>query len=166
MKIIGVLIYKRYNINLKILLQLNSSMKIVIKGNNRILQKDDNNDVLVNDGDIIMYLGIYYKKIFDIVDIAEIQTRFIGKIYTYRSDTTGFTGIYVVPLYIWDTLNSEWLKIHDYQNPTTKYFLYPHLLMLPETYYNYKPIYTLHTCENCDLNNYKDITKTFSLHNS
>jgi len=162
----GLLFYKRCNIYLKILLQLKSSMKIVIKNNNRVLEQDTINDVFINDGDIIMYKGIYYKKIFDIVDIAEVQTRFIGKIDTHRSDTNGISGIYITPLFIWDNLNNEWCKILDYKPPTTKYFSYPHLLMLPGTYYNYKPIYNLHTCENCDLNNYKDITKTFSLHNS
>jgi signal peptidase I len=142
-------------------------MKIVIKDNNRVLEQDDTNDLIINDGDIIMYLGIYHKKIFDIVDdIIEIQTRFIGQIYTYRADTDGITGIYIVPLYIWNNINSEWHKIVDYQVPTTNYFLYPHLLMLPGKDYHYKPIYTLHTCENCDLDNYKDITKTFCLHNS
>jgi len=142
-------------------------MKIVIKDNKRILEHENHNDVFINDGDIIMYTGIYYKKIFDIAeDIAEIRTRFIGKIDTYREDRTGITGIYIAPLYIWDNLNNDWCKILDYQYPTTKYFVYPHLLMLPETDYHYKPIYTLHTCENCDLDKYKDITKTFCLHNN
>uniref|UniRef100_A0A6C0IEX8 Uncharacterized protein n=1 Tax=viral metagenome TaxID=1070528 RepID=A0A6C0IEX8_9ZZZZ len=152
--------------NLKILLQFKVSMKIVIKNNNRVLEQHDTNDLIINDGDIIMYTGIYYKKIFDIVDIAEVRTQFIGKIATYRADTTGITGIYIEPLYIWDNRNGDWCKIVDYKYPTTKYFLYPHLLMLPETDYHYKPIYTLHTCKNCDLDNYKDITKTFCLHNS
>jgi hypothetical protein len=51
------------------------------------------------------------------------------------------------------------MKINDYERPSEKYFLYPHLLMLPETYYHSKPLYFLHTCENRSLSDFNNITK-------
>ena len=35
--------------------------------------------------------------------------------------------------------------------------------MLPETYYNYKPLYFLHTCKNRSLSDFTSITREFSL---
>ena len=119
-------------------------MQIITRNNQRILIKDNNEEVLIEDGSIIQYTGIYYKTINDIV-----ETSFIGEVETcrYRHDT-GITGIYVKPLYIFNIMKDEWYKIIDYTPPNKKYFLYPHLLMLPDTDYNYHPLYFLHTCEN------------------
>jgi len=139
-------------------------MKIVFEQNNRILIKDNNEKIKVNNNDIIEYTGIYYKKLDTISEFAEIQTIFIGKIETYRGDTIGITGIYIIPLYIWDNLKREWYKIANYQAPKYKeYFVYPHLLMLPEKDYHYKPLYFLHTCKNRSLDEFYHITKEFYL---
>ena len=140
-------------------------MKIIIKNNNRILVKDDGNEIRVNDGDIVQYNGVYYKDIInEIVHIAEIETSFIGIVETqkYRRDE-GIQGIYIKPLYIWSIINREWNKINDFEPPNTKYFLYPHLLMLPTKYYHFKPLYFLHTCKNCSLYDFNNIKKEFSL---
>ena len=139
-------------------------MQIIIKNTNRILIKDNKTEVNINDGDSIQYTGIYYKPINDIVQMVEIETTFIGLVETvrYRYDD-GITGIYVKPLYILDIMNNEWNKIIDFTPPTNKYFLYPHLLMLPGTYYNYKSLYFLDTCENKSLSDFTNITKTFRL---
>ena len=139
-------------------------MKINFDSNNRILTKDNNEKINISDGQIIQYTGIYYKNINDIVDIVEIETTFIGVIICdrYRFDT-GITGIYLEPLYIWDIQNSEWNKIIDYKPPDKKYFFYPHLLLLPNYYYNFQPLYFLETCENKKLEDFIDITKTFKL---
>ena len=141
-------------------------MQIIIKNNNqRVLVKDDDTEVNVNDGDIIQYTGIYYKTINDIVSMVEIETTFVGVIECERSRyDEGITGIYIIPLYIWDIINSEWNKIIDFNSPTTKYFLYPHLLVLPEMHYNYHPLYFLHTCENKTLDDFTDVIKTFTLY--
>jgi len=140
-------------------------MKIELELNNRILIKDNNEKVNINDGQIIQYTGIYYKPINDIVDIIEIETTFIGVIICekYRFES-GIIGIYLEPLYIWDKLNSEWNKIINYENyPKHKYSLYPHLLILSKYFYHFHPLYFLHTCENKTLNEFNNINKTFTL---
>jgi len=43
---------------------------------------------------------------------------------------------------------NTFFKIINYDYPKEKYFLYPHLLMLPETYHYSKPLYFLDTVEN------------------
>jgi hypothetical protein len=132
-------------------------MKITKINNKRELLKDDGKIVNISDGYIIQYQGIYYKKINEIIDFAEIKTMFIGVIECdrYRYDT-GITGIYIKPLYIWNNMQYRWNKIINYKEPKFKYFLYPHLLMLPDTYYNYKPLYFMETCENKDLNEFNN----------
>jgi hypothetical protein len=147
-------------------------MKIFIQNNKRILLKDINKEVGenineeidVSNGQIIEYTGIYYKEINDIVDIVEIETTFIGIIQEHKANhNDGIIGIYVKPLYIWSKINGEWYKIVNMKLPDKKYFLYPHLLILPHHYYNYHPLYYLHTCYNTTLDEFKDITKTFEL---
>ena len=79
----------------------------------------------------------------------KIETSFIGIVQSrkYNHDIGTF-GIYVMPIYIWNITNNEWNKIINYKNPYTKYFLYPHFLVLPNIYYHSYPLYFLHTCEN------------------
>ena len=74
-----------------------------------------------------------------------MYTKFIGLIECPRINNSETFGIYIKPMYVF---NNEWYKIIKYVNPKTKYFLYPHLLLLPDEYYNYKPLYTLHTVKN------------------
>ena len=139
-------------------------MKIIIKNNYRILVKDDGSEVNINDGDIVQYTGLYYNHIKnETANLSTIETGFIGIIETQRSREDIIQGIYIKPLYIWSKVGSEWMKINDYEYPITKYFLYPHLLMLPETHYHYKPLYFLHTCENKSLSDFNNIIKEFSL---
>lgn len=138
-------------------------MQIIIKNNTRILIKENKDELDISDGTIIEYTGIHYKPKLDginIYDIDECEARFIGKIETNRGDSDGITGIYVVPLYMW---NLEWIKIVNYEPPKNKYFLYPHLLMLPDKYYHHQPLYFLHTCEKSDLNEFTNITKMIDL---
>jgi len=131
--------------------------------------KENGEEVNINDGDIIQYTGIYYKKINDIVERVEIETIFIGIIETCRSRDTHIEGIYVRPLYIWDIMNCEWYKIYIFNPPQTKYFLYPHLLILSQ-YNNYSscyyPLYFLDTCENRSLDDFINIQKPFNLFDS
>ena len=139
-------------------------MKIIIKNNYRILVKDDGYEVNINDGNVVEYTGLYYNHIKnEIANLSEIETSFIGIIETQRSREDIIQGIYIKPLYIWSKVSSEWMKINDYKPPVTKYFLYPHLLMLPETHYHYKPLYFLHTCKNRSLSDFNNIRKEFSL---
>jgi hypothetical protein len=139
-------------------------MNITIKNNNRILIKENLKEVNINDGSIIQYTGIYYKEINDIVRTVQIETTFIGIVESerYRYDE-GITGIYVKPLYIWSIMNGEWLKIVDLNTPHTKYFLYPHLLSLPNKTHHCTPLYFLDTCENKSLDDFIDIQKTIQL---
>jgi hypothetical protein len=142
-------------------------MKIIIENDNRILIKENGAEVNINDGDIIQYTGIYYKTINDIIEMVNIETTFIGVVETCRSRyDNGIEGIYINPIYIFDILNSQWYKIVDLQPPKTKYFLYPHLLTLPQ-YNNYPscyyPLYFLNTCENKSLDDFINIQKTYNL---
>jgi hypothetical protein len=118
--------------------------------------------VNVNDGEIVKYTGIYYKPSDNASSGAplEQEATFIGEVECQRSRyDVGITGIYIIPLYIFvssssDETNQEtpkWHKITNYRRPTNKYFNYPHLLMLPQHYYNYKPLYFTHTIENISL---------------
>ena len=109
-------------------------MQIIMKNGNRVLLKDNEVDTYVNDGDIIMYTGIYHKTINDIVKTVKIETTFIGKVFCerYRHDE-GILGIYVEPLYIFNMMHDEWNKIINYKPPNgRKYFDYPHLLLVKE----------------------------------
>ena len=139
-------------------------MEIIEKDNNRILIKENNIEVNINDGTILQYTGIYYKNINDNVEYEEIETTFIGIIITerFRHDV-GIYGIYIEPLYIFNKIDDEWNKIIKYKSPDTKHFYYPHLLILQNTYCSYKPLYFLHTVENISLNNFTNVTKSFSL---
>ena len=138
-------------------------MQIKIINDRRVLVKDYET-INIDDGEIITYAGIYYKTINEIVHKAPIKTMFIGKVETYRSDsTTGITGIYVEPLYIWNELKHEWNKIANYSKPTTKYFEYPHLLMLPDNYYNGPCLKVLESITNTDSKVYENVTTLFNL---
>jgi hypothetical protein len=138
-------------------------MKIVKNGSHRILVKDDAIIVDISDGHIIQYRGIHYKPKNKDFEIVEEETNFIGKIETQHADGAQITGIYVVPIYVWNNKTFEWFKIINYEPPKNKYFLYPHLLMLPHTRYHYQPLYLLHTCETAHLQNYEKIIKTIDL---
>ena len=142
-------------------------MEIIIKNNNRILVKENGTEVNISDGRIIQYHGIYYKTVNDIVEIVKIETIFIGVIETCRSVyNSGIQGIYVKPLYIYDIMNSEWYKIINLNQPKTKYFLYPHLLVLSQLKTLpscYNPLYFLDTCENKCLDDFINIQNTFCL---
>ena len=142
-------------------------MKIIIKNNCRILVKDNGNEVNINNGDVVEYTGIYYKYIEnEIANVFGIETAFVGIVESGRSNEDGFQGIYIKPLYILSIIKREWMKINDYEHPKEKYFLYPHLLILPEKYYHSKPLYFLHTCKNSSLSDFNNITKEFSLGNT
>ena len=141
-------------------------MSIKTTDSTRILCKVDGSEVNIKDGEVIQYTGVYYKTINDIVERVNIESTFIGTVECcrYRHDK-GIEGIYVKPLYIWDKVKNEWKRL-NVNPPQTKYFFYPHLLMLPE--YNdcpscYYPLYMLHTCENKRLREFLHIKKTFDL---
>ncbi len=109
-------------------------MRIVMQNENRLLLKDNEEDVYVNDGDIIMYTGMYHKTINDIVKTVKIETTFIGKVFCERyRHAEGIVGIYVEPLYIFNMMHDEWNKIINYKPPNgRKHFIYPHLLLVKE----------------------------------
>ena len=139
-------------------------MKIIIKNNYRLLVKDDGSEVNIHDDAVVEYTGVYYKYIKnEISNVFEKQTNFVGIVTSQKYADNMIQGIYIKPMYIWSIDNREWLKINDYKPPNEKYFLYPHLLMLPETHYHSKPLYFLHTCENRSLSDFNNITKKFSL---
>ena len=73
-------------------------------------------------------------------------TTFIGLIESPRINNSETVGIYIKPMYV--VSDNQWYKIINYVEPRTKYFLYPHLLLLPDEYYHYKPLYTLDTVKN------------------
>jgi hypothetical protein len=131
----------------------------------RVLTKDDNTRYNISDGEIIKYTGIYYLPDPNNSIPLEVEATFIGKIECERyHHHSGISGIYINPLYIfYDDSNGpgceagpeftegKWHKIINYKTPRQKYFYYPHLLMLPETYYHFQPLYFFHTVEQVSL---------------
>jgi len=138
-------------------------MQIIMQNARRVLIKKNDRKVNVDNGDILQYQGIYYKEVNDIQKYAPIQTMFIGKVCEYRADTSGITGIYVEPLYIHDAIQNQWKKIMNYEIPTTHYFSYPHILMLPGKEYRHLPLYFLDTCKNVNLHDFYHFTEEFYL---
>jgi hypothetical protein len=53
-----------------------------------------------------------------------------------------------------DECEVKWHKIINYKLPNKKYFYYPHLLMLPETYYHFQPLYFFQTIESISLDEF------------
>ena len=54
-------------------------MKIIIDNKKqRILVKDNDDEIDISNGQIIQYTGIYYKNFDDILNISYIETTFIG----------------------------------------------------------------------------------------
>jgi hypothetical protein len=121
---------------------------------NRVLIKDNESCVSVENNAIVEYTGIYYRQSKSCENVhahINFERRFIGCVECHRSSEDKVTGIYIKPLYM--LIDEKWYKITNYQSPRYKYFLYPHLLMLPGEYYHYKPIYTLDTIKNASLDN-------------
>jgi hypothetical protein len=140
-------------------------MKIITSGNgDRVLIKDNNEEVYVNDGDTIQYTGIYYKTINDIVETVEIETTFIGLVLMEKfRHSDGIIGIYVKPLYIWNKMRDRWNKIVNYKPPENKYFVYPHLLLVSPSFELRGLKNSLHTCENILLDDFPVISECIDL---
>ena len=51
----------------------------------------------------------------------------------------------------------------NYKKPTTHYFSYPHLLMLPKKEYRHLPLYFLDSCRNVELHDFNNFTEEFYL---
>jgi hypothetical protein len=136
-------------------------MHIAIRNENRILIKKDYTTVNINDDNIVQYTGIYYKNVKNPPNMIEIKTTFIGIIVADRYEDRSVTGIYIKPLYVF--YNDVWNKIVDYPPPENKYFLYPHLLMIDNKHYNYRPLYFLDSVEKSSVTQFEDITQTIML---
>jgi hypothetical protein len=116
---------------------------MLIKGYNesRILIMDDNIEIQIGDKQLLEYKGSHYKSFQN--GFLSIYTKFIGLVECPRINNYETVGIYIKPMYVLS--DNQWYKIINYVEPRTKHFLYPHLLLLPDEYYNYKPLYTLDT---------------------
>jgi hypothetical protein len=139
-------------------------MKIVNVGSDYVLIKNNLEEVCVNIGNTIQYQGIYHKLINDIEKTVKIETAFIGIIefHKYRHDQ-GTIGIYVKPLYIWNKMKEQWNKIINYKQPTRKYFLYPHLLMVDKKFGQFEGLHNLDTIVSICLDDFPCITQCFDL---
>jgi hypothetical protein len=136
-------------------------MQIIMRNDNRILIKSDYTSVNINDDNIVQYTGIYYRNVKNPPNMIEIKTLFIGIVLTDRYEDRFITGIYIKPLYMF--YNDVWNKIADYIPPVNKYFLYPHLLLLGNIYYSYRPLYFLDSVEKTSLTQFEHITQTIML---
>jgi hypothetical protein len=145
-------------------------MKIIESNNKRILILDFES-VDLSDGAVIEYMGNYYTKKNELDETGYlvtkfVLTKFIGVVERYKFTNGIITGIYVRPLFIIDPADDQWKKIVNYKEPVypiNKYFFYPHLLILPNEYYHYYPIYCLHTCKNRNTLDFQDIIATCCL---
>jgi len=139
-------------------------MHISYINNDRILYYGANK-ININDNQILEYTAYYYRNTNDNINIQSEETQFVGKVVCHRSYyEDGITGIYIDPLFVYSKTKNNWLKIINYTVPTSKYFYYPHLLMLPDKYYNFYPLYFLHKCISTDLCRFNNITDTFDLY--
>jgi hypothetical protein len=139
-------------------------MNLINKNKILTLIKDSKEELDVSVGTIVEYRGIYYKNVNDLSNLTEVETKFIGKVVSENySFDIGYIGIYIEPLYILNPTDKQWNIILNYEPPQKKYFLYPHLLMLPFAYYHFNPLYFLHTIETRKLEDYSNITDTFCL---
>jgi hypothetical protein len=111
----------------------------------------DENDAVINaiEGEIVKYVANYYYE-YDpecmsnyITKYKFIVAQFIGKIRCSKVRNSETIGIFIEPMYLY--LDNKWHKIVGYKEPIYKScFLYPHLLMLPNTY-STNAIHMLHT---------------------
>jgi hypothetical protein len=110
----------------------------------RRLIKDDNTQIQIGDKQLVEYKGFQHSRNEN--GFLSICTIFIGVVECPKIKNYETVGIYIKPMYV--LIDNQWHKIINYVEPRTKYFLYPHLLVLPDEYYNYKPLYTLDTIKN------------------
>ena len=143
----------------------------------RTLVKENGETVNISDNALVQYTGLYYPDKNNICPVG-VECCFLGKIRCHKyHHTFGILGIYIEPIAIdeekinmlntdTDTENSIstehtkiasennkiiWSKIVNFDCPTTKYYLYPHLLINPKFVYVHSfPIDTLHTVINID----------------
>jgi len=143
-------------------------MKIELFNNKLVLLKKNKMKINIDIGNIIKYTGHFYDNTSTFANLKYVRTLFIGVVENYRYNCEeGYTGIYVKPLYVWNINDLGWNKIINYKQPREKYFLYPHLLHLPEFYYHFQPLHYLHTCINVYLKDYDDIiVRTIELEHS
>jgi len=136
-------------------------MQLLKLQNQLTLRKETGELVKVDQGHIIKYIGRFYNK----TETSYVVTEFIGIIDNYRfNQDEGYTGIYVRPLYVWNNTEGDWNKLINVRKyPEQKYFLYPHLLMLPDCYYHFQPLYFLHSCDNISLKDYTHIVRTMDI---
>ena len=106
-------------------------MKILGYNEDRILL---NNNIVTNIGDYrqIEYVSSLYKS------NTIIQSKFIGFIECPKIRDYDTIGIFVKPQYVY--YQDKWYKLVNYQSPKSKYFLYPHLLLLPDDFHSVKNI--------------------------
>jgi hypothetical protein len=145
-------------------------MNIIYKNSQRILTKNytnqyENNQVDISDGSIVEYTAYYYPKVNTISEYAKVETKFIGKVECEKSRFSEIIGIYIAPLYIWSHIDYEWKTIINYTYPTygIKYFVYPHLLLLPGKKSSKNPLYFLETVRTANLSDFSHIENTFTL---
>jgi hypothetical protein len=140
-------------------------MQLFKINNTLTLHKENGQLVKVDEGNIIKYTARYYNDTSNLQDFTYTPTQFIGIVSNYRfNQDEGYTGIYVRPLYVWNKNESDWNKIINLPRyPPHKYFVYPHLLMLPEFYYCFHPLPFLHTCENVLLKDYTHVVRTMDI---
>jgi len=105
---------------------------------NRIYIRENQEEILENNGTIIQYIGFYYT--ISNNQVVEKIVPFIGEIVCERFYHRVITGIYVKPLFLYQ--NKEWYRITNYREPYFKYFFYPHLLSLPHVNEHINPNYT------------------------
>lgn len=149
-------------------------MEILQINNKRILLKENYNNVIINDNEYIEYTGKYYFEVMNedntLKEFKAVDYPFVGRVITdkYHIDY-GIMGFYVIPLYIF--INNEWIKISNYEEPSEKYFYYPHLLVIPkfiEKYHFHLPIPLTDSCKNVNINEFlslKNINDSITLFN-
>ena len=103
-------------------------MEITESHEKRFLSIPGKPQINISDGAIVKYIGYYWT---DFGKYEKTDCEFVGEVVCVKVTQYTYNGIYIKPLY--KKSGTSWKKFTEYEEPTSKYFVYPHLLILPDT---------------------------------
>jgi len=103
-------------------------MEITEANEKRFLSIPGKHQIDISDRAIVKYMGNYWT---DFGKYEKTECEFVGEVVCVKVTNYEYTGIYIKPLY--KKSGKSWKKFTEYEEPTSKYFVYPHLLILPDT---------------------------------
>ena len=102
-------------------------MEITEAYEKRFLSIPGKSQIDISDKAIVKYIGYYWT---DFGKYEKTECEFVGEVVCVKVTNYTCIGIYIKPLY--KKSGASWEKFTEYEEPTSKYFVYPHLLILPD----------------------------------